>query len=119
MLSKNLIRYRKRAGMTQKEVAEKLHISPQAYARYERTDEKKNEPNSENLAKLADIFDTSTDDLLGRKPKHKDSSDEFEAFMFDDKDAFDALPDDVKQELIDEINERIDFLRYKHEKDKK
>src|SRR5690625_3553161 len=104
MLSKNLAKYRKRAKMTQKEVAEKLHISPQAYARYERTDEKKNEPNSDNLKRLADIFEVSVDELLGREPK--ESSDDFEAFMFEDKEAFDALPEEVKKELIKEINER-------------
>ena len=110
MLSKNLIRFRKRAGMTQKDVAERLHISPQAYARYERTDEKRNEPNSENISKLADIFNVTTDELLGRDST---SSDDFDAFMFEDKEAFDALPDDVKQELIKEINDKIEFLAYK------
>lgn len=119
MLSQNLKRYRKRAGMTQKQVADKLHISPQAYARYERTDDKKNEPNADNLALIADMFDISIDELLGRTPKHHDPSDDFDAFMFEDKDAFDALPDDVKQELIKEINDKIEFLAYKQKnKDK-
>lgn len=119
MLSKNLIRYRKRAGMTQKQMAERLHISPQAYARYERTDEKRNEPNSENLALIADIFNVTVDELLGREPKQHDPSDDFDAFMFEDKEAFDALPDDVKQELIKEINDKIEFLAYKQKnKDK-
>ena len=116
MLSKNLIRLRKRAGMTQKDVAERLHISPQAYARYERTDEKRNEPNSENISKLADMFNVTTDELLGRTPK--DSSDDFDAFMFEDKEAFDSLPEDVKKELKREINEKIEFLKYKQNKDK-
>jgi len=39
--------------------------------------------------------------------------------MFEDKEAFDALPDDVKQELIKEINDKIEFLAYKQKnKDK-
>lgn len=116
MLSKNLIRYRKRAGMTQKQMAERLHISPQAYARYERTDEKRNEPNSENLALIADIFNVTVDELLGREPKQHDPSDDFDAFMFEDKEAFDSLPEDVKKELIREINEKIEFLKYKQNK---
>lgn len=115
-VSNNIRRLRKLNNLYQKQLADMVGTSAQVISNWERGYTK---PNDEDLISLADALDCSTDDLLGRKPKHKDSSDEFEAFMFDDKDAFDALPDDVKQELIDEINERIDFLRYKHEKDKK
>lgn len=113
-IAKKIKHYRTINGYTQKEFAKKIGVSNVVLSRYEsgvRT------PDNDTQIKIADVFDISLDELNGRKTKS--SSDEFEAFMFDDKDAFDALPDDVKQELIDEINERIDFLRYKHEKDKK
>lgn len=119
MLSKNLIRYRKKVGMTQKEVAEKLHISPQAYARYERTDENKNEPNSENLARLADLFDVSVDDLLGRMTKEsEDPFKDAEVLMFSDKEGFDNLSEEDKQELKDLLNDQLEYWIDKKNKGK-
>lgn len=68
--------------------------------------------------KIVDIFDITLDELNGRKAKDP-SDDDFDAFMFEDKDAFDALPEDVKQELVKEINDKIEFLAYKQKnKDK-
>ena len=54
---------RKLYGMTQREMAEKLGISQPSYIRYEQGTA---EPSQENLVKIADIFDVSTDYLLGR-----------------------------------------------------
>ncbi len=50
-------------GFTQREMAEKLHISQPSYIRYENGTA---EPTLENLSKIAEIFDVSTDYLLGR-----------------------------------------------------
>lgn len=60
----NLIELRKLNGLTQRDVALKLGISQPSYIRYENG---KSEPTLSNLVKLADIFDVSTDYLLGRK----------------------------------------------------
>ena len=113
MFSKNLSRLRKHSKLTQYQLAEKLGFSRGQIANYEQG---QREPDYETLWKIADFFNVSVDELLGRDKKNP--SDDFEAFMFDDKEAFDALPDDVKQELIKEINEKIEFLKYKHDKDK-
>lgn len=51
-------------GYTQREVAEYLHITQPSYIRYENG---ASEPTLENLVKLADLFDVSVDELLGRK----------------------------------------------------
>ncbi len=59
-----LTEQRKMNGYTQRAVAEELGISQPSYVRYERGDA---QPTLENLAKLADLFDVSTDYLLGRK----------------------------------------------------
>ena len=50
-------------GLTQRQIAETLHISQPSYIRYENGS---SEPTLENLAKLADILDVSVDYLLGR-----------------------------------------------------
>ena len=56
-----LIQLRKKAGKTQKDMAEYLGISRQAYANYE-TDARK--PDYETLLKLAEFFNVSVDYLL-------------------------------------------------------
>lgn len=51
------------SGMAQKELAEKLHVSPGTISNYENG---VHFPDVEKLIDLADIFDVSTDYLLGR-----------------------------------------------------
>jgi len=113
-IAKKIKHYRTINGYTQKEFAEKIGVSNVVLSRYEsgvRT------PDNDTQIKIADVFGISLDELNGRKLK--DPSDDFDAFMFEDKEAFDALPDDVKQELIKEINDKIEFLAYKQKnKDK-
>lgn len=50
-------------GLLQKEVAQKIGVSPQSYSFYENWI---NKPDPETLIKLADIFEVSIDYLLGR-----------------------------------------------------
>ncbi len=60
---------RKAKGLTQKDVSEKLgHSDPSTYRDYEKG---RVMPNGETLCKLADLFDVSTDYLLGRCPNYK------------------------------------------------
>lgn len=58
----NLKYLRKKANMTQQQVADILGITQQAYANYESN---KREPDRQMLIKLAQIFEVSTDFLLG------------------------------------------------------
>ena len=60
-----LTEIRKCSGMTQKEAAEKLGITPQAYYAYESG---KREPRLDNLVKLSKIFNVSLDTLCGENP---------------------------------------------------
>lgn len=59
----NLKYFRKKYGKTQKELAEYLGIVQQAYNHYETG---RRQVPAENLSKLADLYQTSIDDLLGR-----------------------------------------------------
>ncbi len=54
---------RKRTGMTQKEVADAIGMTPNAYQKYELGT---SEPNFAKLVFLADIFNVSLDYLLCR-----------------------------------------------------
>lgn len=63
-LSNKLKELRTQYGYTQDEVARKIGISYQSYQAYELG---KTIPKTKYLSKLADVFDVSTDYLLGRK----------------------------------------------------
>lgn len=63
-LPSRLKEQRTKLGLTQKEIADKLHIGSASYQRYENGTR---EPKLQTLCELADIFNTSTDYLLGRK----------------------------------------------------
>ena len=63
IFQERLIEQRKLFGYTQREVAKFLGMTQPSYIRYENG---KSEPSLENLVKLANIFDVSTDYLLGR-----------------------------------------------------
>lgn len=54
---------RKEIGLTQAEMAKKVGVTSSAYGFWERG---RNEPDLKMIAKLAEIFDVSTDYLLGR-----------------------------------------------------
>lgn len=62
-IGQHLRYFRKKKGLTQKNLAEILNITQTTYSGYE-TDY--SEPNLETLSKLADLYDTSIDLLIGR-----------------------------------------------------
>ena len=64
MLTENLKKYRNNAGYSQKEMAEKLYISQQGYAKYETG---KSSPNPETLAQIATILNCSIENLIGKE----------------------------------------------------
>lgn len=58
-----LKRQRELYGYTQKQMAELIGIAPRSYQRYESGER---EPNIETLVQIADFFEVSLDDLVGR-----------------------------------------------------
>lgn len=63
MFPERLKSLRLAAGLTQKQIAEKLEIKQQSYAQWESG---RTKPRSTTLDKFADLFDVSTDYLLGK-----------------------------------------------------
>lgn len=61
-LGENITRFRKEKGLSQEKVAEYMAVSRQAVAKWESNISK---PSSDNLIKLAELFDVSVDVLLG------------------------------------------------------
>lgn len=60
----NIRTYRVQRGMSQADLAKKLHISPAAVAWWEIG---RNTPSTINLLRLADLFGCSMDELLGHR----------------------------------------------------
>ena len=55
---------RKKKGLTQKDIADLVHVNRVTYTNWEKGNR---EPNFETLLKLADLFDVSLDWLFGRE----------------------------------------------------
>ena len=64
IFAKRLKELRKEHKLTQQQLANALNIQQQSYLRYELNT---SEPSYDMLVKIADMFDVSTDFLLGRK----------------------------------------------------
>lgn len=62
MLSQNIKKLRVQKGMTQKELAEKLHVTPQAVSRWENGEV---EPSVSTIGEMADIFEVTADEIIG------------------------------------------------------
>lgn len=84
--------------LTQKEVANHFQTSPQSYAQWEKGLRK---PSAENLQKLADFFNVSTDYLLGKTDLPEPNSDIDLDTAIDNSVAFDGTPiTDDDREII-------------------
>ncbi|MEC3637304.1 MULTISPECIES: helix-turn-helix domain-containing protein [Bacillus mojavensis subgroup] len=72
-LGERLKQARKKAGLSQKEVAQAVNSTEKTISNYERD---YRDPDTVTLSKLSDLYDVSTDYLLGRKPKNMSKLDE-------------------------------------------
>ncbi len=70
-LAENLMYYRKKKGLSQEKIAEYLEISRQAVTKWEANASK---PNSDNLIKLAQLFEVDVDTLLGNESGEEPST---------------------------------------------
>lgn len=70
ILGKRLKQLRDEFGFDQKEMGKKLNITSSAYGYYEQG---RNEPPLETLVKIAEIFNVTTDYLLGRSDIRENS----------------------------------------------
>lgn len=68
-IANRLTEYRKKAGLSQEELADKLGISRQAVSKWERGEAS---PDTDNLIALSKIYGVSLDDLLFADPKEKE-----------------------------------------------
>ena len=67
-LGKRIVSHRKRLGLTQDQLAEKLGVTAQAVSKWEND---QSCPDIATLPRLAEIFGTTTDELLGSETVHE------------------------------------------------
>lgn len=102
--SERLKELRKKANLTQVEVAEKLGISQPAYASWERGVKK---PTQENLVRIAQVLNASVDYLVGNSEDKSDELDNIELlFRMNSKGLTDEEKAVFKKELIEFMEER-------------
>ncbi|KZN99393.1 helix-turn-helix domain-containing protein [Pseudobacillus badius] len=112
---------RKKSGLTQKELADKVNVSPQVISNWER---RYTNPDYDDVKKLAEIFDCSSDYLLGRSDNPKPSNEEFnslaeinrmvkeygiESFGFFDIEQWKQL----SREDVEEIRKHFEWVAHK------
>lgn len=95
---------RKQAKLTQTQIAEKLNISQQAYASWERG---VNKPTQENLVKIAQVLNVSVDYLVGNSEVKREKLDNIELlFRMNSQGLTEEEKEVFKKELIEFMEER-------------
>lgn len=97
---------RKQVKLTQAQIAEKLDISQQAYASWERGAKK---PTQENLVKIAQVLNVSVDFLVGNSEEKLDNIELL--FRMNSKGLTDEEKEIFKKELIEFMKERKKAFR--------
>lgn len=104
--SHKLTRLRKVEGLSREQLATKLGVSYSTVAKYETG---VREPDFNMLEKIADLFNVSSDYLLGRSDKQSSSierqSEDENLFFFDEE--------NITPEEMEELKKHLEFLRYK------
>ena len=79
--AERLLEYRKKAGLSQEELAERIGVSRQAVSKWERAEAS---PDTDNLIALAEVYGVTLDELIkGRQEEAPDSPKETEDFTCD------------------------------------
>lgn len=103
-----------RGKRTQEDIAKYLGISRARYSHYENG---RSEPDIENLQKLAELYNTTTDYLLGRTddPSPKESEKKMSLFFYDGLEGYDDLsPEEqeaFREHMYDEARQAIELVK--------
>lgn len=106
----NLKQARRKCGLTQKEVADKLGVGQSTYKNYEGG---LREPNGNVMVLLADLFNVTTDYLLGRETGEPETLDkltaEFNMSALERKivDNYLSLPKDLRGDLMNFLEKSV------------
>lgn len=97
VLAANILKYRKKSGLSQEELANKLGVTFQAVSKWELA---KSAPDISFLPTMADVFECSIDDLFSYMPKCK--REELSVLPGD------SVPEGMKKYIGDQIKYQLD-----------
>ena len=97
VLAANILKYRKKSGLSQEELANKLGVTFQAVSKWENA---KAAPDISFLPIMADVFECSIDDLFSHLSKYK--REELNILPGD------SVPDEMKKYVGDQIRSQLD-----------
>lgn len=100
-ISKNIMFYRKKNGLTQNQLAERLRVKSTTVSSWERG---ANAPDIETLYSICKLFGVSLDDMYGIKSEEPQTI----AAHFDG--------DEYTQDELEEINKFAEFVRQRRKK---
>ncbi len=106
----NLKKARKRSGLTQKEVADKIGVGQSTYKNYECG---LREPNGDTIVMLSKIFNVSTDYLLGACSEEieaiEELADKFNMTALEKKilEGYLALPENMRGDLMEFLQKSV------------
>ena len=69
--ARNIKNYRKRKGLTQEELANKVGVSLMSIRRYETKGVQNREPSADLFDKIADVLETTSDVLRGKESDYE------------------------------------------------
>lgn len=99
---------RDKNGWTQTYFGEKLNLTKASISGYENDTRS---PDKETLIKIANLFNVSTDYLLGNKTEEK------EPYSKKQQTLAAHIDDDISEEQMEDILEYIEFIKQKHKKE--
>ena len=102
-----LKKIRQENGLTQEELAKKINTARSNIANYEND---KNMPSVDILEKLSEIFNVSTDFLLGKTDKRNNDTD-LSDIRFAQHNGIDT--NGLSEEDIEEIKKQVEYMRWK------
>ncbi len=107
MFNESLKEIRTQSGISQKALAEKLFVSQQTVAKWETG---KATPNPDMVVKLAEIFQVTTDELLGNESPAASRSQQSNETVLDDVEF--AFYGEIKDFTDEERQDLIDFVQF-------
>ena len=102
----NLKKLRKRSGLTQRQLAEKIGAKHNSISNWETG---QNEPDTETIQKLCACLSVTANDLLGSEQSAPISRDDLKFALFDGDEK-------VTEDMLQEVLDFAQFVKEKHRK---
>ena len=106
-IANRLVELRKKNGLSQEELADKLGLSRQAVSKWERAE---SSPDTDNLICLAKLYNISLDDLLNTDQSLEELSKEVKEKEEEEKDLCDMIEERIEKEVKEKVEGRYNHL---------